>query len=113
MTETQLNQWRSNMQGNRKHTRTDASVVVDSAVHTYVVFNLARRHISQTTAAKVCGCTPQFINCIIRGTRRSAVIQDRFATQVMGLRDWQDLEHRALLFQERVNQMLEEDKDAM
>ena len=39
---------------------------------------------------------------MIMGRKRSQEIQHRFATLVMGARSWDDLEWRALAFQEHV-----------
>ncbi len=103
MTQDEMQIWRKNMQGDRKDkVRSEASVRIDSAVHTYIVLRLSRMGISQVLAAKVCGTSPQFINSIIFGKKRSAEIQRRLAVDVLGLRSWQDLERNALLLQERI-----------
>lgn len=115
MTDERAAKWRKNMQGNRKdNAKSNASVRIDSAVHTYIVLRFSKLGISQTLAAKICGCTPQFINAVIFGKKRSEVIQDRLASDVLGLRNWKELERRALLLQERIAaETMIEPKDAI
>lgn len=104
MTDEQMTRWRENMAGGRKGRRkkSEASVRMSSAVHTYIMVMLSQKSISQTLAARICGCSVQFMNMIIRGARRSWEVQDRFATLVLGLHSWEELEWRALAFQEEV-----------
>lgn len=101
MTEDRLIGWRKDMKTGRGG-RSRATVVMDSAMHTYVMVCLSQRRLSQTAAARICGCSVQFLNAVIMGRKRSQEIQHRFATLVMGARSWDDLEWRALAFQEHV-----------
>ena len=90
MTQEEMQIWRKNMQGERKdNVRSLASVRINSAVHTYIVLRLSRMGISQAHA-------------VILGKRKSEEIQRRLAVDVLGLKSWQDLEHKALLLQERI-----------
>lgn len=103
MTQEQMEVWRKRMQGNRSEKVSgEATVRLNSAVHTYIVLRLSRMGISQVLAARICGCTPQFINAIIFGKKRSQEIQRRLAVDVLGLHSWQELEHQALLLQDRI-----------
>lgn len=115
MTQEEMQLWRKNMQGERKdNVRSLASVRINSAVHTYIVLRLSRMGISQALAARICRTSPQFINAVILGKRKSDEIQRRLAVDVLGLRNWQDLEHKALLLQERIaDERYEEKADAI
>ena len=115
MTQEEMQIWRKNMQGERKdNARSLASVRINSAVHTYIVLRLSRMGISQALAARICRTSPQCINAVILGKRKSEEIQSRLAVDVLGLRNWQDLEHKALLLQERIaDERYEEKADAI
>ena len=102
MTQEEMQIWRKNMQGERKdNARSLASVRINSAVHTYIVLRLSRMGISQALAARICRTSPQFINAEILGKRKSEEIQRSLAVDVLGLRNWQDLVHKAVPLLER------------
>lgn len=108
MTEGQLSKWRENITAGDRRKEGSQSVVMSSAIHTYIMVNLSRRHISQVLAARICGCSPQFLNRVIMGRGTSREIQNRFATLVLGLRSWEELEWRALSFQDTVAKTMDD-----
>lgn len=101
MNEFELMEWRNNMRGNTSHKKKEKGTVsINSALHTYIVYSLSQRRISQTLAAKFCGCSVQFLNAVIQGKKKSMEIQHRLATDVLGLKSWDELEWKAIRFQE-------------
>lgn len=105
MNQEQIARWGENIKGQRRGRKSRASVSIDSALHTYVVLLLGQKRMSQTMAARICGCSVQFLNMVITGRRRSQEIQTRFPRDILGLHSWDELEWRALAFQEKIAQL--------
>ena len=74
---------------------------MNSVLHTYIVFQLGQRHISQSTIAAVAGVTPSLVSQVIRGTRRSKRVQVVLLA-ALGFCSWQELVDAAYRFQEIV-----------
>lgn len=73
---------------------------IDSTLHTYIVYQFAKRGLSQTTVAKICGCSVQFINKVITGRKASSEIQRKIAVEILDLTSWDHLLWKAKMFQE-------------
>ncbi len=74
--------------------------MIDSTIHTYLVVEMAKRHLSQTLVAAMCGATPQMFNMVIRGVKKSAQLQLKIAN-LFGFPNWDLLYQAALKFQEK------------
>lgn len=97
-----LSEWKKGMMMENRPKGQSGTVKINSALHTYVVVLLSQRRISQTLAARICGCSVQFFNAVIFGRRRSAEVQRRIAVDLLGFRSWDQLEWHALAFQNRI-----------
>ncbi len=74
---------------------------MNTALHTYVVFQLGLRHIPQTAVAAVAGVTPSMVNQVIRGKKKSDKVQDALVL-ALGFSSWTELLIASYRFQEIV-----------
>ena len=74
---------------------------MNSVLHTYIVFQLGQRHISQSAIAAAARVTPSLVSQVIRGTRRSKRVQVVLLA-ALGFCSWQELVDAAYRFQEIV-----------
>ena len=75
--------------------------MINTALHTYVVFQLGKRHIPQTTIAACAGVTPSLVNQVIMGKKRSERVQ-AVLVRVLGFSSWTELLIASYRFQELV-----------
>ena len=71
---------------------------MNSALHTYIVFQLGQRHISQAAIAACAGVTPAMVNYVLMGKRRSDRVQE-VLLRVLGFSSWTELMRAAYRFQ--------------
>lgn len=74
---------------------------MDKALHTYIVFQLGQRRISQYAIAAAAGVTPSLVNQVIMGKKRSDRVQDTIA-RVLGCSSWQEVLMESARFQRMV-----------
>ena len=77
---------------------------MNSVLHTYVVFQLGRRHVSQAAIAARAGVSPAMVNYVLMGKRKSGRVQNEIAS-VLGFRSWEELNAEACRFQRVISSM--------
>lgn len=83
-------------------------------LHTYISLLLARKGISQSMVASELDVTPQFLNALILGKKKSEKIQNELATRILDFSSWEELEKRAIAFQGKMEleqKILQKSKD--
>ena len=75
----------------------------DSSQYSFIMYTLSKRGMSQVMLAKLCKCSPQFINAVIQGKKTSSVIEDRIA-KFLGFRNWSHLQIGVYNFEVMINQ---------
>ena len=63
---------------------------MDSALHTYIVYQLGLRHIPQSAIAACAGVSPAMVSQVIRGTKRSERVQ-AVLISALGFHSWVEL----------------------
>ena len=71
---------------------------MDSALHTYIVYQLGLRHIPQSAIAACAGVSPAMVSQVIRGTKRSERVQ-AVLISALGFHSWVELHAAAYRFQ--------------
>ena len=103
MEERKIETWREGiMDTSQNPKKAKGTVRINATLHTYIVYTLGRRGLSQAVLAKVCGCSPTFINQIVTGRKRSEEIQKRVAG-ILGFRSWDQLQWAAIRFDFAMN----------
>ncbi len=74
---------------------------MDKALHTYIVFQLGQRRISQYAIAVAAGVTPSLVNQVIMGRKRSERVQETVA-RALGCSSWLEVLVASARFQEAV-----------
>ena len=75
--------------------------MINAALHTYVVFYLGQKHISQASIAAAAGVTPSLVNQVIMGKKNSEKVQD-ILLRVLGFSSWTELLIASYRFQEMI-----------
>lgn len=70
---------------------------VNTRLHTYISLLLAEKHISQAELAVKMGTSPQMVNYIISGRRRSATLELKLA-QALGYDNFDQIYESAAVF---------------
>ena len=78
---------------------------MNSALHTYITFQLGQRRISQTAIASVAGVTPAMVNYVIMDKRRSERVQ-AVLVRVLGFSSWTELLRASYRFQDVVSKAM-------
>lgn len=102
MTEEQERIWRNHMAEGRRG-KSQPTVKIDSTLHTFCVYQLSMKGLSQKAAAAACGTSTQFFNLIITGRKKSKEIQKRVAQDIMGFHNWEELMDAAKRFQKAID----------
>ena len=103
MEDMKIERWREGiMETSQNPKKARGTVAINTTLHTFIVYTLGRRGLSQAVLAKVCGCSPTFINQVITGRKKSEEIQRRVA-EILGFRSWDHLQWEALRFDARMN----------
>ena len=75
--------------------------MINTALHTFVVFQLGRKHIPQTAIAACAGVTPSLVNQVIMGKKNSDKVQD-VLVRTLGYSSWTELLIASYRFQEMI-----------
>lgn len=78
----------------------------DKELHTYIVFTLGKKGISQKAIAQASKKTPGMVNHVIRGKRRCKAIES-ILIMLLGCDSWNDVKKKAHAFQLTVVERLE------
>ena len=73
----------------------------DMVLHTYIVFMLGQKHISQASIATAVGMTPAMVNYVIMGKRRCKEIE-AVILKIMDCPSWEHLKSDAHRFQKKM-----------
>ena len=82
--------------------------MINGALHTFVVFQLGRRHIAQTDVAASAGVTASMVNQVIMGKKRSERVQS-VLMDMLGYGSWADLMGAAYRFQAALSALAEKE----
>lgn len=103
MEDMKIERWKKGiMETSQNPKKARGTVAINTTLHTFMVYTLGRRGLSQAVLAKICGCSPTFINQVITGRKKSDEIQRRMA-EVLGFRSWDHLQWEALRFDAKIN----------
>ena len=103
MENMKIEQWRTGiMETSQNPRKARGTVAINTTLHTFIVYTLGKRGLSQAVLAKICRCSPTFINQVITGRKKSEEIQRRVA-EVLGFRSWEQLKWESLRFDARIN----------